>query len=90
MSDDVLRCPFTYASGCRCQGTIYRARLYGRSRGRDYPARDDVRKYRFWCSLRDDHTGAVSSPPSKDRMEFYPDQLATTLIDRLWQGNLLN
>lgn len=90
MSDDVLRCPFTYANGCRCQGTVYRARAYGRSRGWNYPERDDVHKYRLWCSVKGDHAGAVSSFVSKDRMEFYPDRLPATLIDRLWQGDLLS
>ncbi len=89
MSDDVFDCPFTYANGCRCKGTISRARAYGRSRGRNYPEREDVRKYRLWCSLKSDHAGAVSSPWSKQRMEFYPDELPEPLLDTLWRNNAL-
>lgn len=89
MDEDILRCLFAYANGCRCQGTIYRARAYGRTRGRDYPGWDGVREYRLWCSLKNDHAGAVSSFVGKDRIEFYPDRLPPQLVERVWQGDLL-
>ena len=89
MSDDLSKCFFTYASGCRCKGTIFRARAYDRSRRWSYPEREDVRKYRLWRSLKGDHAGAVSSIEGKGRMEFYPDQLPEALLDILWQNELL-
>jgi hypothetical protein len=41
----------------------------------------DVRKYRVWCSEHDDHAGAVNSWSGKLRMEFYPDQLPSEMIE---------
>lgn len=87
MDDDILCCPFIYVDGRRCKGTIYRAKAYGPSRGYDHPERDRVRKYRLWCSLKDDHAGF--DPGGKLRMEFYPDELSAAAIDKLWQGDLL-
>lgn len=89
MDQNVLRCPFTYANGCRCQGEVYRARAYGPSYGRHYPERDDVRRYRLWCSLKDDHAGAVSSSEGKQRMEFHPNELPELLVDHLWKNDLM-
>jgi hypothetical protein len=65
-----IPCPFTYANGRHCCGTIYRARAYGPSRGSHYVAREDVRKYRLWCSDKGDHEGAVETTEGKMRMEF--------------------
>lgn len=82
--DQSIGCPFVYANGKKCAGHIYRAVAYG-PRGRDGSIpRDRVRKYRLHCSLRDDHCGIWSSFETKDRMEFYPDQLPEGVEDRLW------
>lgn len=69
-----MQCPFVYANGRQCTGTVFRARAYGRGR-RDALLECDIRKIRLWCSEKNDHAGAVPSFDSKDRMEFYPDQL---------------
>ena len=82
-----IACPFVYADGKKCCGVIYRARGYGPGAGVN---RDNVRKYRLWCSEHDDHTGAVSSSAAKARMEFYPGQLPTAVEDRLWSEELLS
>ena len=89
-SETAIPCPFTYANGRRCCGVIYRARAYGPTRGSHYVGRGDVRKYRLWCSVKDDHTGAVSSFEGKLRMEFYPSELDHGVEDRLWRGDLLS
>jgi hypothetical protein len=70
-----MQCPFTYADGHRCGGSVTRVRAYGRHDRFDRVAVRDVRKFRLWCSEKDDHAGAVSDFVSKERMEFYPDQL---------------
>src|ERR1700722_19452791 len=80
---EAIPCPFVYASGRRCTGHVYRARAYG-------PSREHVRKYRLWCSEKDDHAGAVSDPVSKSRMEFYPDELAPGVVEMLWSGGMLD
>jgi hypothetical protein len=85
-----IPCPFTYANGRACCGVVYRARAYGPSRDGHHVARADVRKYRLWCSEKDDHAGAVNSTDGKWRMEFYPDQMSPGVEDQLWQGDLLN
>ena len=85
-----IPCPFTYASGRRCCGVIYRAVGYGPRRGRAYALREDVRKYRLWCSEKGDHAGAVPTPWGKERMEFYRDQLAPGVEDELWARRLVN
>ncbi len=77
-----IPCPFVYSTGRKCTGTIYRARAYGDGR--------NVRKYRLWCSERDDHAGAVSSFEGKDRMEFYPDQLPQGMEEKLRDLDLLS
>ncbi len=75
MDQDLIPCPFVYANGRKCCGVVRQARAYGPTRGKHYVNRADVRKYRLWCSDKDDHAGAVSDHTSKERMEFYPDEL---------------
>jgi hypothetical protein len=89
MSDALLPCPFVYADGRKCSGHVYRARAYGPKRGNWIVAREDVRKYRMWCSEKDDHAGAVSSLATKHRMEFYPDQLPRGVEEQLWSSPIL-
>ncbi len=90
MEPKSIPCPFVYADGHRCTGVVRQARAYGPTKwGAHYVAREDVRKYRLWCSEKDDHAGAVSGYASKDRMEFYPDKLPLGLEDEIWAGNLL-
>ena len=89
MTDETIQCPFTYANGRRCCGSVYRARAYGPVRNGYYVERDNVRKYRLWCSVKDDHAGAVSDFGSKLRMEFYPNELKPGVEDRLWATDLL-
>jgi len=84
-----LPCPFVYASGRCCTGHVYQVRAYGPQRGKHYVAREDVRKYRFWCSEKNDHAGAVSSFEGKLRMEFYPNDLAAGVEDFIWASDLL-
>jgi hypothetical protein len=84
-----IRCPFVYANGRKCDGTVRQARAYGPTRGRHYVDRPDVKKYRLWCSEKDDHAGAVPSSSGKRRMEFYPYELAEGVEDRLWSDDLL-
>jgi hypothetical protein len=89
-NDKAIPCPFTYADGHRCGGSVYRARAYGPvSRGEGYVRREDMRKYRLWCSEKDDHAGVISSGASKERMEFYPDELEPGLEDRIWEDDKL-
>ena len=83
------RCLFTYADGRQCWGTVYRARAYGPIRDQQSVERTDVRKYRFWCDLKDDHAGAVSSFAAKERMEFYPDELPPGMEDQIWANDIL-
>ena len=80
--DEAIPCPFVYASGRKCTGSINRARAYGNG--------PNVRKYRLWCSDHDDHCGAVSSFETKGRMEFYPDQLPPGMERKLCDLNLLD
>ena len=56
-------------------GGIYRARAYGRHHY-GIVQEGEIKKIRLWCTAKDDHTGAVSNPAGKYRMEFYPDQIA--------------
>jgi hypothetical protein len=70
-----MDCPFVYANGRCCTGHITRARAYGRHDRWGCVDEHDIRKVRLWCSLRWDHVGAVSTFASKERMEFYPDEL---------------
>jgi hypothetical protein len=81
-------CLFRYSSGRECDGTIIRAKAYGPHLSGPED-RHKVRKYRLWCSKHGDHCGAVSSYVSKDRMEFYPDQLPEGVEIALWEGDLL-
>jgi hypothetical protein len=67
-------CPFVYADGRNCSGHVYRAAAYGPTQ-QGYVDLGDVRKFRLWCSEKDDHAGAVSNTESKLRMEFYPDEI---------------
>lgn len=69
-----MKCPFVYANGHRCSGSVWQARAYGKSRD-GIVREEDIRKVRLWCSEKDDHAGAVSSSVAKERMEFYPDEL---------------
>ncbi len=48
------------------------------------------KKYRLWCSEKDNHAGADRSFGAKLRMEFYPDDLTEAVIDALWTGGLLS
>jgi hypothetical protein len=84
MSVATIDCPFTYANGEKCQGHIYRARAYGPKRGEFYVTRENVRKYRLWCSIKEDHAGAAHGFEGKERMEFYPDKLPPGAEDMLW------
>jgi hypothetical protein len=61
--------------GRRCAGEVVQARAYGRHH-HGIVEEQDIRKVRLWCSPRWDHAGAVSSFSSKERMEFYPDDLS--------------
>lgn len=90
MSDEMIRCPFVYSTGNRCTGIIRQARAYGPTRGSHYVSREDVRKYRFWCSDKNDHAGSVPSADAKLRMEFYPSELEPGVEDLFWQGDLLS
>jgi hypothetical protein len=89
MTREAIPCPFVYANGRKCSGVVYRARAYGPEYGAGYVARENVRKYRLWCSEKDDHAGAVSSV-GKDRMEFYPRDLAPGVEDALWRDDVLS
>jgi hypothetical protein len=84
-----IPCPFVYANGRKCTGFVRRARAYGPTRGNRYVERDYVRKYRLWCTEKDNHAGILSNPASKGRMEFYPDELPPGVEDRLWADDLL-
>ena len=76
-----IPCPFVYANGRRCKGTIYRAVAYGsRCEGHAH-------KYRLHCSEKGDHAGIVSSFEGKERMEFYPDELPEGVESLLWSGD---
>ena len=77
-----LACPFVYANGRKCCGFIRRVRLYGGD------TVHNAKKVRLWCSEKDDHAGAVSSWVTKERMEFYPDQLPKEIFDALASGEL--
>lgn len=69
-----MQCPFVYADGRKCAGTVYRARAYGRKRN-GVVSEHDIKKIRLWCTTFNDHAGAVPSFEGKQRMEFYPDEL---------------
>jgi len=71
------QCPFVYANGRRCTGTVYKARAYGAKR-RDGEV-ESFRKVRVWCTEKDDHAGAGKDFQAKERMEFYPDKLPDEL-----------
>jgi len=73
--EKAVSCPFVYANGHRCSGVVYQVRAYGPDRGNGHIDLADVRKFRLWCSDKNDHAGAVSDYVSKQRMEFYPDEL---------------
>jgi hypothetical protein len=82
--------PVTYADGHRCGGSVYQARAYGPvGQGEYYVKREEVRKYRLWCSEKGDHAGAISSNVSKHRMEFYRNELEPGIEDRIWQDKVL-
>jgi hypothetical protein len=70
-----MQCPFVYAKNHQCTGMVRQARAYGKAWNGVVDVAD-VKKIRFWCSDKDDHAGAVSSFEAKNRMEFYPDELA--------------
>ncbi len=85
MAAFAIPCPFVYASGKPCAGSVCRAQGYGRVRGDHYV----IRKYRLWCSEKDDHAGAVRTFEGKQRMEFYPDELPPGMLDRIQADDLL-
>lgn len=89
MSQPAIPCPFVYANGRHCAGVIRRARAYGPTRRDGTIERTKVRKYRLWCSEKDDHAGVVARFDAKRRMEFYPDQLEPGVEDQLWTSGLL-
>jgi len=68
-----MQCPFVYASGRRCAGTVRQARAYGKHRFFEAGDIHDIKKVRLWCSEKDDHAGFGRE--GKERMEFYPDEL---------------
>ncbi len=70
MASIVIPCPFVYANGKPCAGTIRQARGYGPKQDGHCVDQDTVRKYRLWCSEKDDHAGAVAGLEGKMRMEF--------------------
>ena len=69
-----MQCPVVYANG-RCTGQVHQVRAYGKHDTHGVVAENDVRKFRLWCSEKDDHGGAVGGLAAKERMEFYPDEL---------------
>ncbi len=85
-----IPCPFVYANGKRCRGHVRRAKAFGPKRmfGGRLP-RENVRKYRLWCTEKDDHAGVVSSFEGKERMEFYPDELPAATLDALWGRDMV-
>jgi hypothetical protein len=83
-----IPCPFMYSNGQRCTGHVYEARAYGPKGPDGIVHREDVKKYRLWCSEKGDHAGAVRDWIGKERMEFYPDQLPADTIERLWSDFL--
>lgn len=85
-AESTIPCPFVYADGRACAGTIFRAVAYGPRNKLDIVERHRVRKYRLHCSEKGDHAGAVPSWEGKQRMEFYPDQLPGGLENLLWSG----
>jgi len=90
MTPPAIPCPFIDANGRCCCGVVRRARAYGPV-GRDgCVRREKVRKYRLWCSEKDNHAGVLSTPVAKARMEFYPDDLDPGVEDQLWTGSLLS
>lgn len=78
--NDNPQCPFVYATGKRCCGTVSGVRFYGNIQD-GYPG---VKKVRIWCSAMHDHAGADRGFAAKDRMEFYPDQIPTDLKQYVW------
>ena len=80
-----IPCPFVYANGKRCTGHVRRAKAFGpvRKFGGRLP-RAYVRKYRLWCTEKDDHCGILATFEGKERMEFYPDDLPVETLDALW------
>src|SRR3954471_14242745 len=85
--DVSMRCPFVYANGKQCCGTIIRGKAFGgtHTRCEEIPPK----KYRIWCSDKWDHAGAVSSWDIKERMEFYPDQMPDGMVDALESAGLM-
>jgi hypothetical protein len=70
-----MQCPFIYADGHQCSGQVWQARAYGKRDGLGLVNEQNIIKIRLWCSEKNDHAGAVSSFETKERMEFYPDDL---------------
>jgi hypothetical protein len=73
-----MKCPFVYSDGRQCGGEIWQARAYGRHTQHGVVEERNIRKIRLWCSEKGDHAGTVrtSSLAQKERMEFYPNDLA--------------
>lgn len=71
MEKSEMRCPFVNAKGHRCEGHVVGVQGYGPR----FEGRMHVRKIRFWCSDKGDHTGTSFGNHGKERMEFYPDKV---------------
>jgi len=85
-----LPCPFVYANGKRCKGHVRRVRAYGRAGRNGLIRPEKVRKYRFWCTEKDDHAGMPGGGyEGKIRMEFYPDQVPTEYLDAFLSGRIV-
>ena len=69
-----MKCPFVYANGRCCTGDVRQVRAYGKNR-HGWVDEQDIRKFRLWCSEKNDHAGAISDSGAKERMEFYPNEL---------------
>ena len=69
-----MKCPFIYANGRQCDGTVSHSRAYGKRQQDGVVAEHDIKKIRLWCDQKWDHAGAVPSFEAKDRMEFHPDE----------------
>jgi len=81
----MIPCPFVYSTGEKCPGHISGWQVYGPGmrNGETVPFQK-ARKVRLWCSVGHDHQGPISTFETKERMEFYPNQLPAGLADIIW------